>query len=225
MSIIFAEPRAGVGCSRHLPLCCQLVSLQCRSVLPDVFTHGRIFLRVLTFPPLKIMEVAAERARRGFGDSDSDTLSKSLAAFAARTSTHVLRFHCTMPGNSTVSCFVETGRIDGADWFARARMPVLAVGPMVDKHDHAANLAVWRLVATRRGISPDAPVAAIEAARAAVVGTSVGHLTPFHHRLRMRTQRSLTCIRRFPLRDLSPLCLVQPLQPVSFLLIEHHSFL
>jgi hypothetical protein len=167
-----------------LMLCCQLVFLPCRSVLPDVFTHGRIFLRVLTFPPLKIMEVAAERARRGLGDSDSDTFSKSLAAFAAPASTHVLRLHCAMPGNPTVSCFVETGPVDRADWFARARMPVLAVGPMVDKHDRAANLAVWRLLVTRRGISPDASVAAIEAARAAVVGASVGHLTLLHGRLR-----------------------------------------
>lgn len=54
-------------------------------------------------------------------------------------------------------------------------MPVLAVGPVVVWDRDAANLAERKLRFIRCGVAPEAGIAAIEAAGAAVVRSAVGH--------------------------------------------------
>src|SRR6266436_2563834 len=58
-------------------------------------------------------------------------------------------------------------------------MPVLAVGPVVDQHGEAANLAERKLALIRRWVSPNAAVTAIETAGSAIVGSTVWHKTQF----------------------------------------------
>ena len=145
-------------------------------MLPDIVAHVRVLFRVLAFPPLQVVQIAAEDQPRALDGDDSNSVSKSLSAFTASASTYGFRLHCAMPGNSPVSVFIETGSINGADEFFRPGMPVLAVRPVISQHGEAANLAERKLLFAGYRIPPDTAVAAIEAAGAAVIRSAVGHL-------------------------------------------------
>jgi hypothetical protein len=145
-------------------------------MLPDFLTHGRIFCGMLTLPPLQVVEIAAEDSRRALDGGNANAIGKSLAAFAANAPADLLRFNRSMPGNSAVSIFVETGGVNGANGFAGAGVPVLAVRPMIGEYCKPANLAERHVLFVGRRVAPDPAVAAIEAAGAAVVRSAVGQV-------------------------------------------------
>lgn len=144
-------------------------------MFPDALAHGCVFLRVLALPPLEIVQVTAEGEWRTFDDSNGDAFREGFAAFIAYAGANVLRFNRAMPGNATISRFVKTGSVDGADGFGCARVPVLTICPVVSEHSNAANLAEGRYLLVGLGIAPDATVAAVKAACTAVIRAAVGH--------------------------------------------------
>jgi hypothetical protein len=85
---------------------------------PDVLTHGRIFCGMLALPPLQVVEIAAEDSRRSLDGGNGYAIGKGLAAFAANARADLLWLNRSMPGDSAVSVFVQTGRVDGANGFA-----------------------------------------------------------------------------------------------------------
>jgi hypothetical protein len=141
----------------------------------EVTAHGRIFLGMLALPPSQIVLIAAKDPRRGFNGHDGDAVVEGLAAFAADAGAGVLGRDRAVPRNPAVSCFIKTGSVNRANRLVRTRVPVLAVSPVFDEHGETADLTEGKLLFVGRRISPNATVAAIEAARAAIVRSAVGH--------------------------------------------------
>jgi hypothetical protein len=146
-------------------------------MLPDTLTHRRIFLGMLALPPDQIVQVAAKREGSALHAGNRNTVFKIGAALVADPAVALLRRYGAVPGDAAVSVFVETRSINWTDWLAGTRMPVLAVRPVIDQYGDAANLTEGQLTLIRRGISPNAVVAAIEAARSTIVGSAVWHQT------------------------------------------------
>lgn len=147
------------------------------SMFPDTLTHRRVFYRMLALPPDEIVQVATERKWRALHAGNGNTIFKSGAALVANPAVTLLWRHDAVPGNAPVPILIKAGRINGPDWLAGARMPVLAVGPVIDQHSEAANLTERQLALIRCRISPYTMVAAIEAASSAIVGSAVWHKT------------------------------------------------
>src|SRR5580765_7931692 len=111
------------------------------SVLRDVLAHGRFFIWMLPFPPLHVMQVAAEFDRRLLHRSDRDSICNRCATLVTRASLDQFRLYHSVPGNALVSMIINARRIDWADRATSAGMPVLAVGPMVGQNGRATNFA------------------------------------------------------------------------------------
>ena len=152
-----------------MSLCQLLIAL-----LADVPTHRRILARMLALPPVEIMQIAAELQGRRFGSDNRQSFRKSCAADMAGSACDLLGFDCAMPRNAPVTALIETRGIDRALRIATARMPVLAVCPMVGKYLESADLTKRRDALIRRRISPDTAIPTVEAARAAIIRSAVG---------------------------------------------------
>src|SRR5260370_11302046 len=145
------------------------------SMLPDIFAHRRSFAGVLALPPFQIVQVAAELDRGSVRNGDGQPLLKAFPAFVANPGLNMIRFDGPVPGDAAIPVFIQTGRIDWANRFAGARVPVLAICPMVRGERHGTDSAIGRLAAIGLGIPPDAPVAAVISAGSAIIRSAVGH--------------------------------------------------
>src|SRR5260370_12469010 len=145
------------------------------SMLPDIFAHRRSFAGVLALPPLQIVQVAAELDGRSVRNGDGQPLLKAFPAFVANPGLNMIRFDGPVPGDAAIPVFIQTGRIDWANRFAGARVPVLAICPMVRGKRHGADPAIGRLVLIGLGIPPDAPVAAGVSPRSPIILPPVGN--------------------------------------------------
>jgi hypothetical protein len=110
-------------------------------VLPDIATHRRFFVRMLTLPPLQVVQVAAERDGRTLNPGNRYPIVDGCATFAAHAAWDKLRRYQSVPGNPSISALINAGSIDWANWFAAIGVPVLAVGPVISQHSDAADLA------------------------------------------------------------------------------------
>src|SRR5260370_20603166 len=86
---------------------------------------------------------------------------KVFRAFVANPGRNMPRFYVPVPGDAAIPVFIQPGGIDWANRLAGARVPVLAIRPMVRGERHGADPAIGRLVLIGLGIPPDAPVAAV----------------------------------------------------------------
>src|SRR5438270_3269611 len=144
-------------------------------MLPDVATHRRFVVWMLPLPPLEVVQIAAKPDGCALHGGDGDAIINRRPTLAAHAALNELRSNQSVPGNAPVPVLIDAGGIDGANRFAGAGVPILAVGPMVSQHGHAANLAKRGLALIRGRISPNAAIAAIEATGAAIVRTAVWH--------------------------------------------------
>src|SRR2546425_3183662 len=142
-------------------------------MLPDIFAHRRIFAGVLALPPFQIVQVAAELDWGSVRNGDGQPLLKAFPAFVANPGLNMIRFDAPVPGNAAISVFIQTGRIDWANRFAGARVPVLAIRPMVRGERHGADPAIGWLVLIGLGIPPYAPVAAVFFAGSPIIPSAV----------------------------------------------------
>ncbi len=116
-------------------------------------------------PPLEIMQIAAELPALALDGGHCDAVSERLAASAAHAGLSGFWRDRTTPGNAVVSVLVKTGGVNRPDGPARARVPILAVRPVVDEHHKAANLAEgkdssgagFRQMLRLRRLNPQAP--------------------------------------------------------------------
>lgn len=154
-------------------------------ILTDPMTHGRVFAGMLALPPIQIMKVAAKGQRCAFQARDRDTVLDRAAAFVAHAGVDEFGFHDAVPRDAAIAFVVDSGGIDWTERNRRARVPVLAIGPVVIQNGNAANLAKRHLASVRRRVLPYAAIAAIEAAGTAVVRPAVGHEGPL---LRVRLE-------------------------------------
>jgi hypothetical protein len=125
-------------------------------------------------PPSQVASVAAENLHGAFHSGHADAVVKRLAAFAALACASRLRLNCAVPGNAMVTTFIQARGINRTNRPLRARVPVLAIGPVVSQDGQLADLAKRHLLLGGRRIPPHSTVAAIESAGAAVVWSAVG---------------------------------------------------
>jgi len=86
---------------------------------------------MLPLPPLQVVQVAAEGDRGAFHGGNGDPIIDGCATLAAHAHLDELRSNQSVPGNSSIAALINAGRVDRADWFARTRVPVLAVDPVI----------------------------------------------------------------------------------------------
>ena len=141
----------------------------------DVAAHGCVFIRMLAMPPVQIVQVTAELFWSAFNHGDLQTISERPAAFAARSAPYLLWFNDAVPWDAPIAILIQAGRIDRADCRPCARMPVLAVCPVISGERNTAQFTKRHLDFVRRRISPDTPVAAVESACSTIVRAAVGH--------------------------------------------------
>jgi len=137
--------------------------------------HRRFLLRMLAAPPVQVVEVAAEPARSAFDQGHLYAVRKMSAAFAADSGCAFVRLDVSVPGDAAVSALVESGGINRTDGFTCARVPVLAVGPVVTGDRRLPDLTKGPQVFIWGRVTPDALIAAVESACAAVIRSAVGH--------------------------------------------------
>src|SRR5260370_12247095 len=85
---------------------------------------------------------------------------KVFRAFVANPGRNMPRFYVPVPGDAAIPVFIQTGGIDWANRLAGARVPVLAIRPMVRGERHRPDSAIGWLVLIGLGIPPDSPGAA-----------------------------------------------------------------
>ena len=144
-------------------------------MLPDSLAHRRLFVRVLALPPLHVVQIAAELKRRTLHYNDLKSVGKDRSALMAHSRDALFRLDCAVSRNAPVAAIVQTGRVDRPNGLARVAMPVLAVGEVVHEHGDGADFAKGCLPLVRQGVPPNAAVAAIKSAGAAIVRSAVGH--------------------------------------------------
>ena len=110
-------------------------------MLPDALAPWRVFLRVLALPPLQIVQVAAERDGCALHGGNGDPIGDGCSTLVADACLDELWRNESVPGNAPVPLLINAGRIDRANGVASARVPVLAVGPVVSQHGDAAYVA------------------------------------------------------------------------------------
>src|SRR5476651_1266729 len=101
-------------------------------MLPDVHTHGCVFIGMLPFPPLQVVQVAAELDGGTLHLGDSDPVFNGRATLVAYSGLYELRLNRAVPWNAPVSMLINAGGIDRAGRGTGAGMPILAVGPLVE---------------------------------------------------------------------------------------------
>src|SRR5690242_15774689 len=115
----------------------------CRSsMLPDALTHGRFFVWMLPLPPLQVVQVAAKRDGRTLQCGNGNPVVDGCPTLAAYAALNELRSDQSVPGNTPVSVLIDAGSIDGANRFAGAGVPVLAVSPVVGQYGYADRKSV-----------------------------------------------------------------------------------
>jgi len=145
------------------------------SALPDALAPRRVFIRVLALPPLQIVQVAAEGEWSAFHGGNGKPIMHGAGALVADAGAYGLGRNGAMPGDAAVALVIHSRSIDRADGSGRARVPVLAVGPVIVENGNATNFAEGGLALVRRRVAPDAAIATVEAAGAAVVRPAIGH--------------------------------------------------
>src|SRR5215831_5032748 len=96
---------------------------------------------MLPLPPLQVVQVAAKRNGSALHGIDGNPVVDGCPTFAAHAALNKLRRNRPVPGNPPVSVVINAGSIDGANRFAGAAVPVLAVSPIVGGHRYAADFA------------------------------------------------------------------------------------
>jgi hypothetical protein len=129
---------------------------------------------MLALPPFQIMQIAAELKRCCFNSSDGQSVGKRCPTSMAAPTRDLLGFDCPVPGNAPVTTLVQARGIHGTDGIAGARMPVRAVCPMVRCDLETADFTVRHGGLIGRGIPPDASIATVEPASAAIIRSTVG---------------------------------------------------
>jgi len=146
--------------------------------LLNVAAPRGIFAGVVALPPVEIVQVRAEDELSAFDGGDRNAVADWAAAFGANAGVDELGRDGPVPGNAAIVFVIDSGAVDRAERSGRARVPVLAVGPVVVQDGNATNVAERELGFIRLEIAPKPAVAAIETTRAAVVGAAVGHGFP-----------------------------------------------
>src|SRR5579859_27719 len=129
---------------RRLSMPANLGHRRCKlrsSMFPDALTHWRFFIWMLPLPPLQVVQVAAKRDGCALQRGDGNPVVDGCPTLAADAALNELRRNQSVPGNAPVSVLIDAGSIDGANRFAGAGVPILAVSPVVGQYSHAANLA------------------------------------------------------------------------------------
>ena len=111
------------------------------STLADIGAHWCFFIWMLPLPPLQIVQVAAERDGCALHGGNGDPIGDGCPTLVADSSLGELWGNQPVPGNAPVPLLINAGRIDRANGVASARVPVLAVDPVVSQYGDAAYLA------------------------------------------------------------------------------------
>lgn len=113
-------------------------------------------------PPHQVMEVAAKLIERAIRRNNFQPLVKGCSALAADSCSDLGRLIGAVPGNTAVTALVKSGSIDRADRLTGARVPVLAIGPMVVCNWNATNPAKRHLIRVGVRVPPFTPIAEVE---------------------------------------------------------------
>ena len=76
-------------------------------VLPNVGAHGSFFVRMLPFPPLQVVQVAAERKGCAFHGGNGDPIVNGRPALAAHADLDELWSNKSVPGNPPITALIN----------------------------------------------------------------------------------------------------------------------